>query len=107
MMHHARMATLLLLTLPLISCAQPNLLVVDQDGKPVEGATIIAAWPSFDRPVATTDEDGAARIDVSQGSSIQPEMLSFSVEKQGYQPVPFVHAQQPPPFRIVLRRAGP
>ncbi len=107
MMHRARIAALLLLTLPLISCAQPNLLVVDQDGKPVEGAAIIAAWPSFDRPVATTDGDGAAQIDVSQGSSLRPEMLSFSVEKQGYEPAPFVHAQQPQPFRIVLRRAGP
>ncbi len=88
-------------------CASPNLFVVDQDGRPVEGATITAAWPSFNGPVATTDGDGAAQIDVSQGSSLQPEMLSFSVEKQGYQPAPFVHAQQPQPFRIVLRRTGP
>ncbi len=107
MMQRARIATLLLLTLPLVSCSQPNLLVVDQDGKPVEGATITAAWPSFNSPVATTDLDGAAQVDVSHGSSIRPEMQSFSVERQGYQSAAFVDAQQAQPFRIILSRAGP
>jgi hypothetical protein len=107
MMPRARIAALLLLTLPLFSCTSPNLFVVDENGRPIDGATITAVWPSTVGPVATTDEDGAARIDVSQGSSIRPEMLSFSVEKQGNHLAGFVDAHQPQPFRIVLRRVGP
>jgi len=100
-----RVASLLLLTLPLLSCASPNLFVVDENGSPVEGAAVKGTWPSVDQPVATTDRSGAAHVDVSSGS-LRPAMVSMTIWKPGFQSVA-VDAQQPQPFRVVLRRAGP
>ncbi|HVR85919.1 MAG TPA: carboxypeptidase-like regulatory domain-containing protein [Planctomycetota bacterium] len=88
-------------------CAAPNLFVVDEEGRPVEGATVTAARPSFIGPVATTDQEGAARIEISSGSSLRPEMLTLSVKKPGYQEVRNIDAQQAQPIRILLRRSAP
>jgi len=104
-MTRTRVASLFLLTLPLLSCASPNLFVVDENGSPVEGATVRGTWPSVDQPVATTDRSGAAHVDVSSGS-LRPAMDSMTIRKPGFQSVT-VDAQQSQPLHVVLRRVGP
>ena len=85
----------------LAGCASPNLFVVDQEGKPIEGAEIYKVYPSFSEHYSTTDRNGAACIGEP---SARPEFPYYVIKKAGYQTLELRDAL---PLRVTLLHGSP
>ena len=87
-----------LLALVLASCS-PNILVVDENGAPIQGADVTPMSRSFSWPSKKTKKNGGAFIHQDI-----PRIESVRVSKMGYFPKPPVDYNLPKPITVVLQR---
>ena len=91
-----RLTGLLAITL-LVGCTGPDVIVTDQDGKPVEGAKITGASLSISGQFTKTNSKGGAQIP----KAVQ-QTKWITVSKAGYEDVQFIDVSQPKPICVKL-----
>lgn len=78
-----------------------DVVVVDEQGKPIPNATVEPVTPSFNYGPITTDENGQVNLP----SSVQ-EIWWVNVSARGYETASHVDARRPKPITIALRKTA-
>ena len=94
-------ALVLVLAATLTGCSNPDVIVLDANGKPVANAKIVGASLSMGGQTTFANKKGEAKIPWA----IQ-ETKCISIQKEGYQPVEHVDATQKKPIVVKLTKTN-
>ena len=83
----------------LVASCTPNVLVVDENGAPIENARIIPAARSLTYPPVATDEKGEAFV-----RQDMPTIEYLHVFMTGFEPARDINYGLPKPIQVVLKR---
>lgn len=91
---------LLVASLLLMASCAADVLVVDEAGAPVEGATVTPIAPSANGTPVVTDHEG--RADLPRGIF---RWEAVAVQKTGYEGIPYLKTGGNKPVRAILRHS--